>query len=574
MSRDRTVGDTFFHMFPTRRFSTGETFTLAGSPVVSAYEDGSATQITAGITLGVDHDSVTGLNVLTIVATGANGFESGKDYHLVITTGTVDGVSVTGEVVGHFSLGLSAAAKDLANATDGLGAISDQVLALNDISPAEVNAECDTSISDASLATSAEISALNDVSTAQVNAECDTSIADAALATAASIAALNDVSTAQVLSECQQALIEINLDHLLAASADGTDVADSSVIAQMVSKSATADWDSFNNATDALEAIVDRGNTAWITSTGGSGSDRLLMIDTTIASVTSPTVFILTDGSDDDDAYNNLTVVVEDAVTATQKAASIIIDYDGGTKEVTLREALSFPIADTDKVYILAEASLKSSAANRQLDVSANGNAGINWGNVENPDTVVDLSQTSINICDIVFFNNDNPDNFSDMSIEASTGLVDITQAAADKGWTSSVRILTSAANITEDASAINMSASGVIGQVFLVGTTITNTDMRGTDGAATPGAAMALTASATSAQLISDILTTQMTESYAADGVAPTLEQALFLIQQVLTDFGIVGTTNTIRKLDGATTAAEMTLDSSSNPTDSTRTL
>lgn len=120
---DYTVGDTVYKKFSTRAFATGAPTTLAGTPVVSAYEDDSLVQITAGITLTVDFDGVTGLNHLTIVATGANGFETGKDYSLVITTGTVGGVSVVGEVIGEFSLGRSAAAADLANATDGLGAL-------------------------------------------------------------------------------------------------------------------------------------------------------------------------------------------------------------------------------------------------------------------------------------------------------------------------------------------------------------------------------------------------------------------------------------------------------------------
>ena len=109
--RDRTVGDTFYMFFTTRAFASGVPTVLAGSPIVSAYEDASITQITAGITLGVDHDSVVGLNLLTIVATGANGYETGKDYSMVITTGTVGGVSVVGEVVGEFSLDLAAALK-------------------------------------------------------------------------------------------------------------------------------------------------------------------------------------------------------------------------------------------------------------------------------------------------------------------------------------------------------------------------------------------------------------------------------------------------------------------------------
>lgn len=130
MSGDYTVGDTLYFLFTTRRFTTGAPFTLAGTPVISAYENEGLTQITAGVSLGVDHDGVTGLNLCTVVASGANGFESGKDYHLVITTGTVDSVSVVGEVVGRFTLQRSAAAVDLANGTDGLGAIKTDTAAI------------------------------------------------------------------------------------------------------------------------------------------------------------------------------------------------------------------------------------------------------------------------------------------------------------------------------------------------------------------------------------------------------------------------------------------------------------
>jgi hypothetical protein len=62
------------------------------------------------------------------------------------------------------------------------------------------------------------------------------------------------------------------------------------------------------------------------------------------------------------------------------------------------------------------------------------------------------------------------------------------------------------------------------------------------------------------------------MTEAYAADGVAPTLAQALFLIQQNVTDYFVSGLTLTVRKIDGATVAATFTLDDPTNPTDRTR--
>ncbi len=128
--RDITLAETIYVFFTTRAFATGVPTVLAGSPVVSAYEDDSATQITAGITLGVSHDSVAGLNLLTIVATTGNGYEAAKDYTLVITTGTVGGVSVVGEVVGEFTIGRSAAATDLANGTDGLGALKAETAAI------------------------------------------------------------------------------------------------------------------------------------------------------------------------------------------------------------------------------------------------------------------------------------------------------------------------------------------------------------------------------------------------------------------------------------------------------------
>ena len=128
--RDITLAETIYIFFTTRAFATGIPTVLAGSPVVSAYENDSVTQITAGITLGVSHDSVVGLNLLTIVATGGNGFEASKDYTLVITTGTVGGVSVVGEVVGEFTIGRSAAATDLANGTDGLGALKAETAAI------------------------------------------------------------------------------------------------------------------------------------------------------------------------------------------------------------------------------------------------------------------------------------------------------------------------------------------------------------------------------------------------------------------------------------------------------------
>lgn len=89
---------------------TGLPTTLAGSPVVSAYKDNSTTQGTTGVTLSVDFDGVTGLHNVR-VDTSADGsfFSAGSCFDIVITVGTVDGVSVVGYVVGRFSLEKSSA---------------------------------------------------------------------------------------------------------------------------------------------------------------------------------------------------------------------------------------------------------------------------------------------------------------------------------------------------------------------------------------------------------------------------------------------------------------------------------
>lgn len=98
--------------FTTYRPSTGATFTLAGTPALSVYKDNSTTQSTTGVTLTADFDSVTGLNHFAI-DTSADGtfYAAGSFFDIVITTGTVDSVSVTGSVVGSFTLRKNSALK-------------------------------------------------------------------------------------------------------------------------------------------------------------------------------------------------------------------------------------------------------------------------------------------------------------------------------------------------------------------------------------------------------------------------------------------------------------------------------
>lgn len=75
-----------------------------------------------------------------------------------------------------------------------------------------------------------------------------------------------------------------------------------------------------------------------------------------------------------------------------------------------------------------------------------------------------------------------------------------------------------------------------------------------------------------TSAEVATAVLTTTMTESYNEDGVAPTAAQALMAILQILSESSVSGTTMTVKKVDGSTTAFTLTLNDALTPTGITR--
>ena len=286
--------------FTTRAFATGIPTTLAGTPAIEIYEDNDTEQITAAETLSVDFDSVTGLNNLRVVMTTANGFESGKSYHAVISAGTVGGVSVVGEVVAQFSIERSPALRpttagrtldvsatgeaglDFDNIKDATGAHT-----LTNITVPTTTAVTDGvtlangAVTDASLAGNMEIVFETDFGTNYdtdrdawvtnvqdfVGTTADDPFSAKVVATISAGTIDNATFAADVGSTAyatniialavRKALDEIKLDHLVAV-ADADDVVDNSIIAKLTSKSGTADWSDFVNTTDSLQAIADK----------------------------------------------------------------------------------------------------------------------------------------------------------------------------------------------------------------------------------------------------------------------------------------------------------------------------
>jgi len=101
---DRAVGSTLSFDFSTHK-ADGTPITLSGSPVISVYKD-STTESTSGVTLTADYDTRTGMHHV-VIDTSANGtfYATGNDFSVVITTGTVDSISVVGYPVARFSIG-------------------------------------------------------------------------------------------------------------------------------------------------------------------------------------------------------------------------------------------------------------------------------------------------------------------------------------------------------------------------------------------------------------------------------------------------------------------------------------
>lgn len=406
--------------------------------------------------------------------------------------------------------------------------------------------------------------------------------------------ALNDVSTADVNAQCDTALSDIGLDHLISSALPtswAVDVASGSVF-DNIADDGTASYD---RTTDSLQAIRDRGDTSWITGGGGGITDILNIqpiIPNDIDLANTATVrlgFMLTNAVDDlpstaeitpgtididrkaiggtswtsvvsaaacsesagqiyyDEVFDSGTGYAEgDSIRITFKSQKITVaanDYEitdatgvmfqtsirqtmRGTDSAATASALATAQADldiitgADGVNLLSATqasidaietdtnSLNDTKIPQTLNLTASGNIGIDWANVENPTTAVDLSATDIQLCDTIT-------TYTGNTVQTGDAFARLGAPAG--------------ASVSADIAALN--------------------DIS-----------------------VSDILTTQMTESYAADGTAPTLAQALCLIQQSIGDFAISGTTITVKKLDGSTTAATYTLDDGTSPTSRTR--
>ncbi|TIN41394.1 MAG: hypothetical protein E5Y10_22905 [Mesorhizobium sp.] len=240
---------------------------------VKIYKNGSAAEKTStnGLTMTSPFDSITGLHCLVIDTsndTGDVGFwVAGAQYTVVLSPDeTVDGLAVA-KVIGTFGLALApvfarvgapagasvsadvAAVKAVLPAALVSGRIDASVgaMAANVMTAAAAAADLTTELQ-SGLATAAAIAALNNLSAAQVNAEVDTAIADAALATAANLATVAgylDTEIAAILADTNELQTDWanggRLDLILDARASQASVDDLPTNAELAAALGSAD---------------------------------------------------------------------------------------------------------------------------------------------------------------------------------------------------------------------------------------------------------------------------------------------------------------------------------------------
>jgi hypothetical protein len=316
--------------FTTFRPSTGAAYTLGGTPALSVYKDNSTTQSTSGVTLTADFDGVTGLNHFA-VDTSADGafYSAGSFFDIVITTGTVDSVSVVGAVIGSFTLRKDSSLKpttagrtldvsaggeagldwaNIGSPTTTVGLSGTTVKTATDVETdtADIQSRLPAALVSGRIDASVGAMAANTLTASALATDALTEIQaglstlDAAdVRTAVGLASANldtQLTAIDDYLDTEVAAIKAKTDLIPAAPASTGDVtsARDSVLSKllkyvqlMVRKDSAIATDNatemtainadggsgagtFVNTTEALEALRDRGDSAWITATGFS----------------------------------------------------------------------------------------------------------------------------------------------------------------------------------------------------------------------------------------------------------------------------------------------------------------
>ena len=214
---------------------------------------------------------------------------------------------------------------------------------------------------------------------------------------------------------------------------------------------------------------------------------------------------------------------------------------------------------------------LVPTTAGRTLDVSTTGEAGVDWANVGSPTTANALTGTTIATTqkvDVETIKTNPVVNAGTITFPTTATLASTTNITAGT--------IATATNVTT----VNGLAAGVITAASIAADAITDAKVASdVTIASVTGAVNSVTSGVTvttnndkTGYALSATGSAALTEGYAADNAAPTLNQILYMIWSMLAEKSVTSTTLTSKKIDGTTSAMTFTLDSAVTPTSITR--
>jgi hypothetical protein len=190
--------------------------------------------------------------------------------------------------------------------------------------------------------------AISDVESSLVIAKSDLAVIESDTTQLQSDSAVIEAS----VSDIESSLVIVKSDQVLAEGML-SDIESSLVIVksdQVVAESMLSDVESSLVIVKSDLVVVESDTTI----IEARNLDR--MIKTTITGLSSQTVFNLSAGSADDDAYNNALALVTDSATGTQQCIGEVSDYTGATKTITLSaDPGVFTMANGDTIEIFAK---------------------------------------------------------------------------------------------------------------------------------------------------------------------------------------------------------------------------
>jgi hypothetical protein len=167
------------------------------------------------------------------------------------------------------------------------------------------------------------------------------------------------LTQAQVNTQVDNAIETYNLDHLMLTAVGNnanmtTEVTDGTVLSNIMS--ATSDTSTYVVADDSLEGISGVA--------GGATNPNMLLSTTVNGAPATQTQFVLAAGSNDDDAYKSLTIVLYDVSESNYPSVRTVTSYTQSSKTILIDAAPDFTLADTDAVKIfIADRTLDQASA-------------------------------------------------------------------------------------------------------------------------------------------------------------------------------------------------------------------